>query len=452
MDVAEKRCVVIGAGASGLAAAELLSSRGADVVINDRRAREALGEAALALEARGATLALGSHDPRFFEGAGLVVLSPGVPAIPELAEVFARVETIGEVELASRFLTAPIVGITGTNGKSTVTTLVGDMLRRSGLATFVGGNLGVALSEAVGSDADTPDGRIVAELSSFQLETVRTFRPMVAAVLNVSPDHLDRYASLADYAKAKGNVFIAQAAGDHAVLPADDAACAELAPSRAGVTVHAFGGATGEVRVEGDELVDTVTGWRLSVSEIRLRGRHNQENAAAAVLVARLSGADGDAMKASLRETAGLPHRAELVRELDGVAWIDDSKATNVGATIAALDGLASPARRCVLIAGGVDKGGSYAPLAERLAEVGRAVVLIGKSADLIADALASLPLAVRRAGTMEEAVTVARALAEPGDVALLAPACSSFDMFRSYAHRGDAFQAAVRALPEATS
>lgn len=449
MDVAKQKCVVIGAGASGLAAAELLRARGAEVVVNDRRSREELGDAALAIEARGVTFALGSHDPRFFDGASLVVLSPGVPAIPELAEVYGRVETIGEVELASRFLTAPVIGITGTNGKSTVTTLVGDMLERSGFATFVGGNLGVALSEAVGSEADAPDGRIVAELSSFQLETVRTFRPKVAAVLNVSPDHLDRYRSYADYAQAKANIFIGQTAGDHAVLPANDPVCAELGPKDARVAVHGFGGTDGEVRVDGDDLVDTVTGWRLPTRELNMRGRHNQENAAAAVLIARLAGADGDAMKASLRETAGLPHRAQLVRELDGVAWIDDSKATNVGATIAALDGLASKERRCVLIAGGVDKGGSYAPLAERLAEVGRAVVLIGKSADLIAAAFASLQLPIRRAATMDEAVTVARTLARPGDVALLAPACSSFDMFRSYAHRGDAFQEAVRALPE---
>jgi UDP-N-acetylmuramoylalanine--D-glutamate ligase len=438
---------VIGAGTSGLAAAELLRARGAEVVVNDRRRREALDERAHRLEARGVTLALGSHAPAFFEGAALVVVSPGVPPLPELAAVFRRVpEVIGEAELAARLLRAPLVGITGTNGKSTVTTLVGEMLRRSGFSTFVGGNLGVALSEAVGSDADTPAGRVVAELSSFQLETATKLRPKVAALINFSPDHLDRHRTVEAYGKAKSNIFAAQGEGDHAVLPHGDAGCAALGPKDPAVAVHAFGGA-GEVRPEGGALVDTATGWRLPVDEIRLRGRHNLDNAAAAVLVARLAGADAEAMKAALREVGGLPHRAQLVRELDGVAWVDDSKATNVGAAAAALDGLASPARRAVLIAGGVDKGGSYAPLLERLARVGRGVVLIGKSADVIARAFASLQLPLRRAGSMEEAVRAARGLARPGDVVLLAPACASFDMYRSFAHRGDAFQEAVRAL-----
>lgn len=449
LEVGDRKVAVIGAGASGLAAAELLVRRGAEVILNDRRERDALDPRALALEGQGVTLALGSHDPAFFEGVELVVLSPGVPPIPELAELFRDVEVIGEVELASRFLGAPLIAITGTNGKSTVTTLVGEMLRRSGFVTFLGGNLGRAACEAVGSEADTPDGRVVLELSSFQLEKVRLLRPKVAALLNLSPDHLDRYKSQDDYARAKSNIFAAQRRGDHAVLPANDDVCKQLGPMTANVGRHGFGGQDGIVRVEGDALVDLKTGWSLPLSEILLQGRHNHENAAAAVLVARIAGASPEAMSETLREVGGLPHRAAKVRELDGVTYIDDSKATNVGATVAALDGLASPSKKAVLIAGGVDKGGSYAPLVERLASVGRAVVLIGKSAQLIAREMASLRLPIRFADSMEAAVNEARSLAEAGDLVLLAPACSSFDMFRSYAHRGDVFQDAVRALPE---
>lgn len=447
MEVQGRKMAVIGAGASGLAAAALLHARGAEVILNDRRPREELDARAAELEQSGVKLALGSHDPAFFAGVELVVLSPGVPPIPELAALFSKVEVIGEVELASRLLTAPLIGITGTNGKSTVTTLVGEMLQRSGLKTFVGGNLGRAACEAVGGEADSEDGRVVLELSSFQLEKVRKLRPKIAALLNLSPDHLDRYRSADDYAKAKSNIFAAQRRGDHAVLPANDDAVKQLGPMTANVGRHGFGGEDGIVRVQGDALVDLTTGWSIPLSEVRLQGRHNHENAAAAVLIARLAGASAEAMTATLREVGGLPHRAEKVRELDGVTYVDDSKATNVGATVAALDGLASKTRKAVLIAGGVDKGGSYAPLVERLTEVGRGVVLIGKSAQLIAREMASLRLPIRFADSMEAAVAEARGLARPGDIVLLAPACSSFDMFRSYAHRGDAFQEATRAL-----
>lgn len=448
MEVRGRKCVVIGGGASGRAAANLLLSKEAEVVVNDQRARESVDEALLEVERAGAALALGSHDPAFFVGAQLVVLSPGVPPLPELDEVLRTIpEVIGEAELAARWLRAPLIGITGTNGKSTVTTLVGEMLRRSGFPTFVGGNLGVALSGAVGGDADRLEGRIVAELSSFQLEAVKLLRPTIAALLNVTPDHLDRYPSAEAYAQAKSNLFLAQGDGDHAVLPYGDDACRALGPRHHAVIVHTFGG-QGEVRVQDDQLVDTATGWRIPTAEIRLRGRHNLDNAAAAVLIARLAGADPEAMRAALREVGGLPHRAQFVRELDGVVYVDDSKATNVGATVAALDGLASPQRRAVLIAGGIDKGGSYEPLVARLAEVGRAVVLLGQSADLIERALSRLEIATRRVRSMEDAVRESRDLARPGDVVLLAPACSSFDMFRSYAHRGDVFQQAVLRLP----
>lgn len=447
-ELQQKEAVVVGAGASGLAAARLLLRQGARVMINDLRTRAELGDPARLLEKKGVTLALGSHDEVVFEGADLVVVSPGVPPLPALDTVRAQgVEVIGEVELASRLLAGEVIGITGTNGKSTVTSLVGDALDKSGFPTFVGGNLGVALSDAVGGPADVEGGKIVVELSSFQLENVAEFRPKIAALLNLSPDHLDRYPDYAAYGAAKGNIFSAQAEGDHAVLPADDPAVDAFAPE-APVTVHRFGGVGGEVRLEDDHIVDRDTGWRFAVADMTLRGRHNAINGCAAALIAKLAGASTEGIERALKELSGLPHRAAFVRTLDGVDYVDDSKATNVGAACAALDGLASETRRAVLIAGGVDKGGSYGPLRERLERVGRAVVLIGEATPLLEQALAGL--AVSRAETLEHAVKRARELAQPGDVVLLAPACSSYDMFDNYARRGDAFVTAVHALGDA--
>lgn len=447
VQIVGKNAVVVGAGASGLAAAELLVRQGARVVVNDGRPKDALGDAAVRAEAAGAELALGGHDEAVFDGADLVVVSPGVPPLPVLDVIASRgVEVIGELELAARFLDGTLIAITGTNGKSTVTTLVGEMMRRTGRPTFVGGNLGRPLSEAVGTEAGAEGGVLVVEVSSFQLERVRHFAPAVAVLLNVSADHLDRYSSFEAYAEAKGNVFAGQRAGSHAIVPSGDALSARLA-SRSRGTVHLFAGEGGEVRMEGGQLRDGASGLSFPRGELRLAGRHNEDNACAAMLAARLAGADTGAIASALREIRGLAHRAVIVRELDGVTYVDDSKATNVGATVAALDGLASHERRAVLIAGGVDKGGSYAPIAERMREVGRGVVLIGQAADLLERALEGLDLPVERARSMEEAVQRARGMAERGDFVLLAPACSSFDMFTSYAHRGDVFQAAVRAL-----
>lgn len=454
VDLRGKTAIVVGLGKSGLAAARVLRARGAKVVVNDQKPEAALEAAAAAARGLGAELVLGGHPDALFTSADLVVLSPGVPPLaPALAARARGAEVIPEVELAARLLRGTLVGITGSNGKSTVTTLVGQMAardaERGGRPAFVGGNLGDALTLAVDTDAASERGIVVAELSSFQLEDASALRCHVAACLNVTDDHLDRHGTFAAYAAAKGRIFRMQSRGDHAVVPAGDALSLSLASAGPG-TVHRFG-AGGEVAVVDGHIRDRESGLAFPVAALRIQGLHNQANACAAALVARLAGLSRAAIEDVLGTFAGLPHRMVLVRELDGVAYYDDSKATNVGAAAAALDGLADRAGKVILLAGGVDKGGSYAPLRERLDRLGRAVVLLGQAAPLVRAAMAGSALELREAASMDEAVAHARALARPGDVVLLAPACASFDMFSGYAHRGDVFQAAVRALAPAS-
>lgn len=447
MNLHGRTAIVVGLGKSGLAALRLLAGMGCRVRGNDKKSEAELGALATDARALGAELFLGGHPDEAFDGCDLVVLSPGVPHLDAVRAARARgAKVVSEVELASRLVKSPICGVTGTNGKSTVTTLIGEMARRTGRPTFVGGNLGDALTLAIGTPAAEAGGAVVAELSSFQLEDVDTLRCAVAVLLNITDDHLDRHGTFAAYAAAKGRIFAAQTAEDHAVVPAGDELCLSLARTGA-AKVHTFGGADGEVRVEGGAIVDTVSGLRVPTRELGIRGLHNQSNACAAALAARLYGVHRDDVAAVLRSFQGLPHRMVLVRELDAVAYYDDSKATNVGATVAAIDGLADLEGRIVLIAGGVDKGGSYEPIRERMEARGRAVVLIGQAAPLIRGAFADSPVHLEDATTIDDAVRRAHALARPGDAVLLAPACASFDMFRSYAHRGDEFVRAVRAL-----
>jgi UDP-N-acetylmuramoylalanine--D-glutamate ligase len=448
MDLAKQKVLVVGLGKSGLAAVRLLTARGAKVIANDVRDAAALGPAAEEARALGAELALGGHDEALFTSVDRIVLSPGVPPLAAVAAADrAGVPVASEIELASWLLEgASVIGITGTNGKSTVTTLIGEMVAATGRPTFVGGNLGTPLVDVVGTDAARAGGCVVVELSSFQLERVAHFRADVAVLLNVTDDHLDRYASFAEYAAAKGRIFHGQRREDHAVVPAGDALCTSLA--RAGTAaLHGFDGPDAEVALEGEAIVDRQSGLRVPAGALGIRGRHNVSNACAAALAARLAGVSPQTIEQVLRSFRGLPHRMVHVRDLDGVAYLDDSKATNVGAAAAAIDGLSGIAGRVVLLAGGKDKGGSYTPLRERLATRGRAAVLIGEAAPLIREALAGLDLPVEVARDMDDAVRRGRALARPGDAVLLAPACASFDMFRSYAHRGDEFQRAVKEL-----
>jgi UDP-N-acetylmuramoylalanine--D-glutamate ligase len=446
------RALVIGLGASGRAAASLLADLGVEVRGYDRSANAAVPE--------GVEPVLGELAPpdSAFADVDLLVLSPGVPPEPVLerrAALAPRAEVHGEMSLALALLHArarrpwtplPTVLITGTNGKSTVTALVGELLAADGRTPFVGGNLGATLCERLSAtmyDRAPWPSELVLECSSFQLETLPPTPTDVGIVLNVTPDHLDRYPTMEAYARTKARVFDGLSSEGLALLSRHDAFTDTIAPARGRVVrVGADDGPHVEGPGEGDTLV-LEGGERIQRSVLRIRGRHNADNAVFALLAARHLGVPLEACRRGLASFPGLPHRMVLVRELDDVAYYDDSKATNVASALASLGGLDRP---FVLIAGGLAKGDDLGPLRELLLARGRGLVAIGDAADrFFALADGELPAAV--AGSLEAAVSQARAMARPGDAVVLAPACASFDMFRSYAHRGEVFTAAVLAL-----
>jgi UDP-N-acetylmuramoylalanine--D-glutamate ligase len=436
MELAGKRVIVVGLGKSGVAAAKLCLARGAQVTGTDSAPADKLCAEARAL---GVELVLGGHEAVDFKAARLIVVSPGVPDFPALTEAeLAGVEVIGELELATRFIEAPIVAIGGTNGKSTTTTLVGNMFLAGGLSTFVGGNLGTPSAEAVGKNYDA----VVLEVSSFQLERAPRFQPRVSVLLNITEDHLDRYPSFLAYAEAKGNAFVNQSPDDVAIVPEGDTDC--LAQARRGKGQVMRFGAYGDYVVSGRSVTESRTGEVYDLGGSALHGLHNLDNAAAAIATARALDLAPAAIRKALAEFRPLPHRMTRVATVRGVNFYDDSKGTNVGAAVTAVRGLSET--RGVLIAGGRDKQGSYEPLVSALEAKGRAVVVLGEASDRIASAVGSrVPLA--RATSMEDAVNQAFARALPGDAVLLSPACSSFDMFKSYADRGDQFALAVQRL-----
>jgi UDP-N-acetylmuramoylalanine--D-glutamate ligase len=448
-DLKNKRAVVVGLGSSGLAACRLLASRGVTVVATDSKAGDQVAPDVKALEGEGIVLVLGGHEAARMHEADLVVVSPGVPSFPELeAADRAGVPIWGEVELAVRAVNESteaagkrrprLVAIGGTNGKSTVTSLVGAILERAGLRTFVGGNLG----EPLAAHADEAFDALVLEVSSFQMERVDAFHPDVSVLLNVTPDHLDRYPDIEAYAKAKGNSFVLQTGSDLAVVPFEDPTCMAQA-RRGGARVVTFG-IGGEVDVRSDAVVDLGGHAIYPRARFGLAGGHNALNVAAALAAVGPFQLDPKEVLAVLEGFSGLPHRMALVREVDDVRYYDDSKGTNVGASVTAVRGITEP--KVVLIAGGRDKGGSYEPLVAALRDKGRALVVIGEASDLIA-AAAGDAVPVRRAASMDEAVRIAAELARGGDAVLLSPACSSFDMFKDYKQRGDAFVVAVQDL-----
>jgi UDP-N-acetylmuramoylalanine--D-glutamate ligase len=453
-----RKVTVVGLAKSGVAAARLCAREGARVTVTDRRPAADLAAPLAGLDGADVRRALGGHDRADFEGADLVVASPGVPlSIPEISAARARgVPVWGEVELAARFLAAvPVVAITGTNGKSTTTALTGALFARD-RRTFTGGNLGTPLCDLVltGERVDA----IVLELSSFQIEGVERLRPRVAAILNVTPDHLDRYPGVEEYAAAKARLFGLQEPGDAAVANARDPRALAMASASRG-TVHTFGfgppeaGAArdpgGEPGPEGAVVALSPAAGapeRYLVRNRALRGRHNRENAMAAVLCARLLGVPGAAVQAGLDAFPGLPHRLELVAERAGIEWVNDSKATNVDSTSVGLSAFPHGRPRVVLVMGGRGKGAPYAPLRPLFDGRVKALLTIGEDAPRIEAELGDL-CATEPCGTLAEAVRRAARLASPGEVVLLSPACASYDQFRSYEDRGDTFRRQVQEL-----
>ncbi len=470
MDVQGKRILVVGMATSGIAAALFLRRRGAHVVISEMRTAEQLrAEIPLLLDA-GVAIETGGHRERTFLDSDLIVVSPGVPAqMPLLEHARAeRIPVLGEIELASRFLQGTLVAITGANGKTTTTTLTGEILRACQRTVQVGGNIGTPLISL--TDSSTPETVTVVEASSFQLETIDTFHPHVAAVLNLSPDHLDRHGSMEAYAAAKERIFLNQTADDFAVLNAADRWCRDYA-TRVGSQVRWFnrGGDFAPAaekgsgaRLRGDQLVWVEQGREIPVlvlNEIPLRGDHNVENVLAAVSIACLvqkvgcdmapaAGLQGEAavaaIRAAVRSFKAVEHRLEFVARIRGVEYFNDSKATNVDATIKALE--AFPGRLWVIL-GGKDKNSDYTVLAPLLRQRACGVLLIGAASEKIASHLEPAGIGVVRLGTMERAVDFAFQRAHEGDTVLLAPACSSFDQFQNYGHRGKVFKQLVMQL-----
>jgi UDP-N-acetylmuramoylalanine--D-glutamate ligase len=438
-----RRTLIVGLGRTGLSVARYLCRQGAPVAIVDsRQVPPALEELRARLPVDVA-LFLGGFHAEAFERAEQIVLSPGVaPDTAAVAAARARgVPVIGDIELFARVAAAPVVAITGSNGKSTVTTLLGAMAQHAGLVARTGGNIGTPALELI--EEQEPDLYIL-ELSSFQLETTVSLRPAAAVVLNISADHMDRYPDLAAYSEAKRGIYRHAAVQ---IVNADDPVAAALAdPQHRQVRFTRRVPAPGEYGICAEQDIPWIACGEqpiLAVSEIALRGTHNVMNALAALALGEAVGLPRRAMVAALREFRGLPHRMQLILRRRGVRWYNDSKGTNVGATLAAIEGLPG---RVVLIAGGDAKGSDLAPLAAALHNKGRAALLLGKDAPRLQEILATV-LPVERVADMAQAVQRAAELAQPGDSVLLSPACASTDMYRDYQERGEIFSAAVRGL-----
>ena len=452
MELNDKRVLVVGLGKSGVASALFMKAHGARVTVSDTKSGDELRNEIPVLLDHGITVETGGHGDRTFRGQDLIVVSPGVPVdAPPLLQARAAGETvIGEIELAAQFLPGPIVAITGSNGKTTTTTLTGEIMTAAGFTALVGGNIGTpAISLA---DRAQPETVIVLEVSSFQLETIQTFRPKVAVVLNVTPDHLDRHRTLEVYVDAKARIFENQQASDFAVLNADDPICVTLA-ARTRAQVFWF---SRQKEVEqgawvrdGNIVFRDASDQReiLQVSEIPLKGAHNLENVLAAACAGLLMGCSPEKIRQAVRDFKAVEHRLEFVATVRGVDYYNDSKATNVDATIKALESFPANIH---LILGGKDKGSDYTVLNNLLRQRVKRVYTIGAAAAKIESQIISSknggPELVH-AETLENAVRKAGAVAQSGDVVLLAPACASFDQFKSYEHRGRVFKDIVRSL-----
>lgn len=452
MELRKKRVLVVGLARTGVATALFCAGHNAIVTATETRAESELGDAPAKLRAAGVALELGGHTEKTFLAQDLIIPSPGVPA-DDAFLLLARSKGItiwSEIELAYRFLEGKLIGITGSNGKTTTTTLVHHILKAAAMQAYLAGNVGTPLiSEVEKMDAGSV---AVAELSSFQLELIEKFRPNIGALLNLTPDHLDRHKTMEAYAAAKARIFENQTELDAAILNADDAASAKYAPkkpqmfwfSRKKQVAH---GAC----LRGEEIVVVHDGKEESVmkaAEIPLAGAHNLENVLAAVIIARLAGVDTGTIAKAVKSFAGVEHRLEFVADVRGVRYYNDSKATNVDATLKALD--AFPGRILVIL-GGKDKGSDYTVLQKPLRERAILALLIGAAADKIEKQIAG-SVAIERAGTLERAVEAASLAARSGDVVLLAPACASFDQFENYEHRGRVFKQLVRSIEKSAA
>ncbi len=442
----QQRVIVVGAGLSGQALVRFFVARGADVVLSDQRTREQLG-GLHELAGLRVHFDLGGHDPTLFANADLVAVSPGVPLTNEALQqaINCGVPVWGEVEIASREICSVIIAVTGTNGKSTTTSLLGEVMQVWGKGVFVGGNLGTPFVAAALCEQDVA----VIELSSFQLETIDTFHPHIALLLNLSADHLDRYLDLQSYFAAKRNMFSNMTVTDRAVLNADDqdvvALCNDIRATK--VWFSAAGKQVAGLIRQGHQLHWNWQGAQetFDLSLLRLTGEHNIENAMAALTAALLYGCPGELAWRAICNFGGLPHRMQQVRILAGVSWYNDSKGTNVGSVLKSLAGLSWPV---TLIAGGKDKGGDYSSLRPLLEQKVKHLILIGEARRKMSAQLAGSS-DIHCVESLKEAVDTAHRLTPGGGAVLLSPACSSFDMFANYEQRGDAFALLVKALPD---
>jgi UDP-N-acetylmuramoylalanine--D-glutamate ligase len=453
MELKNKRVLVVGLGKSGLAAARFLKARGARVTVSDARPATLIAELSELLD-EGFVVESGSHGLLTFRRQDLIVVSPGVPMnVPELMTVRAvGAHIIGELELGSQFLEGEVIAITGSNGKTTTTTLVGEIMKASGRPTLVGGNIGLPVTEMVAQS--TPETWSVLEVSSFQLETIETFRPRIAAVLNITPDHLDRHGSFEAYWAAKARIAEFQTTEDFLVLNAEDVKTQGVA-AKTKAQVYWFS-AKRRVKqgafVHGESVFFALSENSqpeaiLPVAEIPLAGAHNVENVLAAVCMARLAGVSSEVIRSTVAQFKAVEHRLEFVRELAGVRYFNDSKATNVDATMKAIEAFPGGIH---LILGGKDKDSDYTTLVPLVRERVKTVITLGSAAEKIERQLAGvapIEAKIESAGTMQQAVATARKLATAGDTVLLAPACASFDQFRNYEERGRVFKELVQAL-----
>jgi UDP-N-acetylmuramoylalanine--D-glutamate ligase len=447
MELNGKRALVVGLGKSGVASALFMKAHGARVTVSDTKSGDELRNEIPVLLDHGITVETGGHGDRTFRGQDLIVVSPGVPVdAPPLVQARSLGETvIGEIELAAQFLPGPIVAITGSNGKTTTTTLTGEIMTAAGLPTLVGGNIGTpAISLA---ERAKPETVVVLEISSFQLETIQTFRPKIAVVLNVTPDHLDRHRTFEIYTDAKAKIFENQQGSDFAVLNADDPTCVAMG-NRTRAQLFWFSRQK-EVQQgawvrDGNIVFRDSQGQReiLQVSEIPLKGAHNLENVLAAVCSGVLMGCAPEKVRQAVQDFKAVEHRLEFVATIGGVDYYNDSKATNVDATTKALESFPANIH---LILGGKDKGSDYTVLNDLIRQRVKRIYTIGAAAAKIESQVKGAEIV--HAETLENAIRKAQATAQPGDVVLLAPACASFDQFKNYEHRGKVFKDIVLGL-----